>query len=198
MKNAVEIWKDIQDYEGRYQISSQGQVKSLNRKANHTSGERIVSERILKNQRQENSYNNVSLSKDGKMKRFTVHRLVANAFISNPENKPQVNHIDGNKQNNSASNLEWVTSQQNNTHAYKLKLKLPPNKDKYGEFNHNSKLIVQYSKSGDVIKKYGSTREANRITCISQGDIAACARGKRKSAGGYKWKYEPKYGENKK
>lgn len=114
-----EEWKDIKNYEGLYQISNLGRVKSLV----GWNGKRYISrERVLeptKRNDKRTTYQRaiVSLTKDGKKKDYRVHRLVAEAFIPNPQNKPQVNHIDGNPLNNNVSNLEWVTDKENKLHA---------------------------------------------------------------------------------
>lgn len=106
-----EIWKDIENYRGIYQVSNLGRVKSLVRK-------RVLKERIFKLTSITNGYIGVCLHKNGiKIKRELVHRLVAKAFIPNPEDKPQVNHIDGVKTNNNLSNLEWNTRYENVQHA---------------------------------------------------------------------------------
>lgn len=184
-----EIWKDIIGYEGIYQISSLGRVKSVSRCVNHINGVRHVHSKILK----PNScslYLNISLSRKCVMNRFTIHRLVAKAFIPNPNNLPQVNHRDGNKFNNKVENLEWCSSSDNQKHAYRIGLKKSPNLGRFGSLNHSSKAIIQYSLTGVPIQEYGSTREASRVTKINQGTIAACARGERVSAGSYKWRYK--------
>jgi len=183
-----EIWKDIKDYEGLYQVSNLGRIKSLKRKVFHISGERTVNERILK-QNDCTRYLCLFLSKDGKMKKFTVHRLIAETFIENKEFKPCVNHIDGNTKNNKVSNLEWCTYSENELHSYNTLSKKPPNFHKFGESNHNSKPIFQYDFQGNLINEFQGTREASRKTGINQGTLAACARGIRKTAGGYIWKY---------
>lgn len=118
----MEEWKDIEGYEGLYQVSDQGNVKSLARKRNNSKGSYTQKERILKQSNTTTGYKKVELVKNGQKKSLRVHRLVAQAFIPNPENKPEVNHIDGNKTNNFVSNLEWVTSSENTTHAYTAKL----------------------------------------------------------------------------
>lgn len=109
----MEKWRDIEGYEGVYQVSNQGRVKSLPRNGT------IKSERILRPAANHAGYYNVLFSFNHLRKHFSVHRLVAKAFIPNPENKPQINHIDGNKTNNTDSNLEWVTSKENMQHACK-------------------------------------------------------------------------------
>ena len=113
-----ECWKPIKDYEGIYEVSNYGRVKSLERviynsgtkNGLYTIHEKIIKQRINKKR---HGYCELSLHKNGKEKRFKVHRLVAEAFIPNPNNLPEVNHIDGNKENNHASNLEWCTSKEN-------------------------------------------------------------------------------------
>lgn len=114
-----EIWKDIRGYEGLYQVSNLGRVKSLERM---TSQNKHLKEKLTCLNKLSHGYNNVGLCKQGKTKAFYVHRLVAEAFIPNPENKPQVNHIDGCKTNNKVDNLEWVTQSENMQHAYRTGL----------------------------------------------------------------------------
>ena len=115
-----EVWKDVVGHKGKYQVSNLGRVKSLSRKikCDHNAY-RTIKERILKQSK--NNYCLVHLGQ--KSQNNTVHRLVAQAFIPNPENKRQVNHIDGNKLNNNITNLEWVTASENAKHAYKKVIK---------------------------------------------------------------------------
>lgn len=124
-----EIWRDIPKYEGYYQVSNLGRVKSLDRTQITVTGRhRRLKGRILSlNYSQE--YTNVELNKDGTHKQWSVHRLVALAFIPNPEHKQTVNHIDGDKRNNCVENLEWVTWSENNKHAHETGLNTTdPNK----------------------------------------------------------------------
>jgi hypothetical protein len=119
MENQNEIWKDILGYEGVYQISSKGRVKSLGWNRVRSRGR--ISHRadiLLKQTITHRGYKRVELNLKGSAKKFVIHRLVAIAFISNPSNKPEVNHIDGNKENNDISNLEWCTSKENKSHAF--------------------------------------------------------------------------------
>lgn len=132
----MEEWKDIKGFEGMYQISNLGKVKTLNYK---NTGE----ERIRANSLTKDGYLKIRLLYKGKDKTVGVHRLVAEAFIPNIENKETVNHIDGNKQNNIVENLEWANRKEQMVHAYKLKLK----KAKKGIDNINSKFSKE-----DILK----------------------------------------------
>lgn len=120
----VEEWKDVVGYEGVYEISNYGRVRTHKNKTTYTSrhGIRHWKQRILKEKAKNNRDVRISLWKDGKSKDYLVHRLVAEAFIPNPANKPTVNHIDGNPRNNYVENLEWATYQENNNHAFDNKL----------------------------------------------------------------------------
>lgn len=112
-----EIWKDIKGFEGKYQISNIGNVKSLEREVRNTNNStRIVKERILKLQNNPHKYKMVAMSKESYIKPFVTHRLVATAFIPNPENKPCVNHINGIRWDNRVENLEWCTHKENTRH----------------------------------------------------------------------------------
>jgi len=125
IKTMQEIWKDIKGYQGLYQVSNKGRIKSLARyiTVNHVNNGNYTyfqNEKILtpKGQR----YLKVALRKDGKKHWHSMHRLIAIHFIPNPQNKPEVNHINGNKQDNAISNLEWNTSSENKEHAYRIGL----------------------------------------------------------------------------
>lgn len=131
----------------------------------------------------------VQLSKNGKEIHKSVHRLVADAFIPNPENKPQVNHIDGDKQNNKVSNLEWVTNAENILHSFKNLGRKGTNLGKLGKENPMSKIVLQI-KDGKIIAEFYGTHEAQRITNIPSQSISACCLGKLKTTGGYEWKYK--------
>ena len=172
----METWKNIKGYEGLYQVSNMGRVKSLERK---DSLGRIVKERVLKTAPNAQGYPIVSLCAGGRQKIFKVHRLVCQAFHKNPENKPCVNHIDENKTNNCASNLEWCTYAENNSHG-----------------THNervakarSKPVGQYTRYGDLVKVWPSTQEAERQAGFNHGNISEVANGNRKTAHGFIWKY---------
>lgn len=133
----------------------------------------------------------VGLCKDGAKYNKLVHRLVANAFIPNPENKPQVNHKNGIKTDNTVENLEWVTRKENMQHAYKV-LKRKPSmgrKNKLGAKCPYAKIVLQI-KDGVVVAKFYGTVEAERETNIDRNSIWACCHNRRKQAGGYQWKYK--------
>lgn len=168
----TEIWRDIDGYEGIYQISNKGRVKSL-----HNGSERILRPVIDKY-----GYMFVYLSNNSVRKYFRLHRLVALAFIPNPENKPQVNHKDENKKNNCVENLEWITHIDNCNYGTR--------NERIGD--SQSKPIFQYSKSGDFIREWKSAREVERVLDIYNTGIIACCKGKRKSAGGFVWRYKEK------
>jgi len=179
--NTTEVWKDIKGYEGHYQVSNIGRVKSLERTATVKNGsKRTVRERILKPSPDQDGYWYVILYDDSsKKKKFFVHRLVCEAFHKNPENKPCVNHIDEDKTNNTASNLEWCTVTENinyGTRTAKSAKAL-------------SKSVGQYTPNGELVKVWKSTMEVERQLGFSNGNISAAARGKFKTAYGYVWKY---------
>lgn len=122
IEEAIEVWKDIKGYEGLYQISNLGRVKSLSRTITVIDNNRIYSktlkQKILYQELHNKGYLNVTLYKNKKYKTLYVHRLVAEAFIDNYQSKSQVNHIDGNRKHNNVLNLEWVTNQENNQYAF--------------------------------------------------------------------------------
>ncbi len=126
-----EIWKPIKNWENIYEISNTGKIRSVERTITAINGRsnkpfnRIYPSKIRVQRMQKDGYMEVNLSVNQKSKLIRIHRLVAEAFIANPKDKPQVNHIDGNKTNNHVSNLEWNTQSENQIHAYKTKLQIP-------------------------------------------------------------------------
>ena len=170
MKNIEEIWKDIKGYEGYYQVSNLGRIKSLDRMKNNQYNEYFMSGRILKSSIiKDKGYCRVSLNNGKGRKSKRVHRLVAEAFIPNLENKPEVNHIDGNKLNNCADNLEWCTNKENIEHSIKTGLR----KNYKGCSNVSSKFkeedilfIREHYKKRDPI--YGGVALAKKYNCCSQ------------------------------
>ena len=174
-----EIWVDIKGYEGLYQASNLGNIKSL------------LTSKILKATINSSGYFKVELHKKGKTKVLYVHRLIASAFIPNPENKPQVNHKNGDKLCNSIDNLEWVTRSENQKHAIKNGLRSPsPMLGRFGKLNHNSKSILQCDVSGNIIRKWDSIAEASRYYGCNCSSISNVLNGNRKTCKGYIWKYD--------
>ena len=155
----MEVWKDI--YEG-YQVSDKGRVFSIKRN------------KILTLREHHKGYLQVHLRVDGKDITPKVHRLVALAFIDNPNNLPQVNHINGNKKDNSVGNLEWCTNGENVKHSY----------DVLGRKAFERSVVCVESN-----KEYSSSREASRLLSIDNSCITKCCKGKRQTAGGYHWRY---------
>lgn len=120
----TEVWRHVIGYEGRYMVSNLGRVQSIGREVDYPNGVKInLSKRILKLTTHKYGYKIASMNMNGHNKKVGVHILVAKAFIPNPDNKPQVNHIDGDKANNNVSNLEWVTSAENASHNILPKMK---------------------------------------------------------------------------
>lgn len=171
-----EIWKDIKDYEGLYQISSLGRVKSL----------WYGKERILKLGKDKDNYLTTNLCKEGKIKIFKVHRLVAQTFIPNPNNYPCVNHKDENKQNNTVENLEWCTHKYNVNYGTAIERRT----DKLLNREDLSKKVYQYTKDGEFVKEWESTKECERKNGFYHSTVSACCNGKLKTYKGFIWKYK--------
>jgi len=180
-KKKVETWKDIKGYEGLYQVSNLGRVKSLKRTVIKKNGRKQHrKERILKPLADRNGYLQVVLYNGyGKRKISLVHRLVCKVFHENPENKPCVNHIDENKANNTASNLEWCTYEENLSHGTRTAKAAKA----------LGKAVGQYTLEGELIKVWQSTMEVKRQLGFHSGNISKATNGKRKTAYSYVWKY---------
>lgn len=183
-----EIWKDVVGYEGLYKVSNLGNVLSIPRR-----GTRSRKEHLLRQYKTKKGYLNVFLIKKCKSFCTGTHRLVAQAFIPNPENKPQVNHIDGNKENNCLDNLEWVTNQENMKHAWESGLRNKEKIYKRGKDNVSSVKVNQYSIEGKFIQTWFSLMDIKRELGISPANICACCRHRKNIAYGYIWRY---YGDN--
>lgn len=177
-----EVWKDIKGYEGIYQVSNTGKVKRVGKYSNQH-GSTWTSDRLLSPSPKDNNYMVVGLSREGKVKSKYVHRLVAEAFIPNPENKPTVNHKNGDRSNNHFSNLEWATYLENNLHSIEVLDRDTRNKG-------DSKPVLQFDKQGNFIKEYPSMREAQRQTGIHAIDKVCAGAKYRHTAGGYIWRYK--------
>lgn len=187
----TEIWRDIKDYEGLYQVSNLGRVKSLEHKVKNKHGYRTVKERILKTFLDGGGYVQVYLYKNNTRTHYHVHRLVAQAFKPNPYNKPCINHLNKIRTDNRVDNLEWCTHEENNNWSDHNEL---ISIAKTGVFNikGKSKPVLQYTMDMVFIKEYPSVQEANRQTGIQVSSICNVCNCKRglKSTGGYIWKYK--------
>ena len=170
-----EVWKDVVGYEGLYEVSSLGRVKSLRRN-------------IIMKQKKVKGYNMLNLTKAGKQKGETVSRLVGRAFIPNPENKPQINHIDENKQNNHVDNLEWVTAKENSNHGTRTS-RVINNLERTSE-KQKTPIAMIDKDTGELIKVFNSIQSAFRfLGDIPNGNISRVCKKKREHAYGYKWEY---------
>lgn len=177
-----EIYKDIPNFEGYYQASNFGNIKRL-------AIGLVKKERVMCPMDNGRGYLSVPLCKQGTKKRYYVHRLVAAAFLSNYENKEEVNHIDGNRNNNTLSNLEWVTRSENHFHRYKVLKQKGVNYGKKGKDIWASKVVIMMDLQGNEIRRFHGNLEAMRETGIHESNIRSVIYGKSKTAGGYKWKY---------
>ena len=158
-----EEWKPIEGYEGLYEVSNMGRVKSLNYR-------KTGKEKIMKGGDDGHGYLSVNLWKDGKANKGKIHRLVAQAFLENPQNLPEVNHKNEDKTDNRVENLEWCTKQYNIEYS-------------------QAKAVIGINKVSGLILEFPSQMEASRQTGTNQGHIWGCCNGRRKSAGGFLWFY---------
>ena len=175
-----ETWKKIPDYE-MYEVSNQGSIRN-------------AVGRILSTECDRDGYLKVTLCKDGKRKNFSLHRIVANAFVDNPYKKDTVDHINGIKTDNRSSNLQWMTARENlqKYHSERGHRLYDVVKRKTGMKRGESRRIpiIQITKEGAVVAKYKSLMDAERMTGIGSGRISLCINGIKKTAGGYLWKKE--------
>lgn len=167
----TELWRDVQGYEGLYEVSNLGEVRSLPRAT--TSGKTLTPNNSGK------GYLQVALYKNGKSKRLLVHRLVAQAFVPNPLNLSSVNHKDENKKNNRFDNLEWCTPQYNLSYNGLHKRRGLP----------RYRAINQYTRCGAFVKRWRGAQDVEDQLGFSHSSIAAVCRGKRTSAYNYIWRY---------
>lgn len=159
------MWKPILEYENYFEISDTGIVR------------RLSNQKILKPHKTYKGYLRIALCVNKVSKKYTIHRLVALTYIPNPDNKEYVNHIDGNKLNNSVSNLEWATHCENETHAFINKLKC-------------RKPVIQYDLNNNYINEFSSAYAASLSTKIARSSIFECCNGKLNTAGKYIWKFK--------
>lgn len=197
----LEVWKDVKGYNGLYQVSNIGRVKSLKRNT--------ARERIMKLKETRDGYLNVNLCKQGNVATKKVHRLVAENFIPNPNNKYSVNHINGNKKDNRVENLEWATATEQAKHAVKMslwgwtdesKMKLKKTLRERGanqqRYNTHKKghvfgtvKVIQKDDYGNTINIWDSMSDASKELNIPVSHIVRVCKGDRKHAKGYVWCY---------
>ena len=173
-----EVWKDIKEYKGLYQVSNFGRVRSVDRYVTQQGRGKeftgLRKGRIIKPRLQNSGYLLVWLSMQGTVRAHTVHRLVGTAFISNPDGLSDINHKDGNKKNNNVLNLEWCTRNENIRHAYR---------------NLGRKKSGKKIKCVELNVVFDSAADASRKTGINAGSIRHVACGIAKTAGGYRWEH---------
>lgn len=172
----IEIWNNIENLEG-YQISNLGRVKSLPKTINKGKIVQHRCEKILTPHFNSDGYLCININYKGINKKYFIHRLIAKAFIPNPNNYPCINHIDENKLNNSISNLEWCTYKYNINFGTAMQRRV----------EKQSKSVIQYDLQGNKIAEYNSIKEASIATGINKNSIGYCCK---QEAGGYKWKYK--------
>lgn len=180
-----EIFLDIPGYEGYYQVSNQGNVRSLDRIIKYKNGKSRLQPGAPVNQYKSNAgYMQVTLNKDGKQRTLNVHRLVMIAFKANPDNKPEVNHINEDKTDNRLNNLEWMTHKENCNHGTRIERQVNTGL-KNGIYAKTRKKVLCV----ETGKVYDSIMEAAAELNLDNSHITKCCNGRYKTTGGYHWKY---------
>lgn len=175
-----EVWADIEGFEGLYQVSSEGRVRSLDREARHwQGGVRIVKGKEMKPEMNNRGYLQINLSKEGKKRRLYVHRLVWMTFNGTIPDGLQVNHIDEDKTNNKLENLNLMTPKQNSNWGTR--------NERFAKAQ--SKPVVAFDKGENVVFEFSSANDAGR-NGFNRRHLLACCRGERKTHRGYSWKYK--------
>lgn len=191
-----EIWRDVPGHEGLYQVSNQGNVRSIDRIITDTKRKRLYKGKQLKLKEDYAGYLCVILYKNSVGQDWKVHRAVALAFLPNPEHKRVVNHIDGNKQNNCVENLEWATHSENARHAYTTGLRVVSEKQRASRELPTLQKAVFGTKDG-IRYSFRSIHEAARLIGGNESAISQCCKGKRKTHRGYEWVYAADGGKSK-
>lgn len=183
MNHNNEEWRSVVGFEGYYEVSNFGEVRSLDRVVTMKNGVKRITHGKKLTQGRYNSKSNyraVILCKNGKSKKESVHRLVAMAFLPNPDNLPEINHKDEDKQNNRADNLEWCDRKYNNTYG-SVRFRIAMTQG----------IPVIQKKDGVIVNAYPTMGVASIFTGASEGGISACCRGNMKTCGGYEWEIAP-------
>ena len=179
----MEEWRAIPGYEGLYEVSNHGGVRSLN--YNHTGAPKQLAFKHHKS-----GYSFVTLCKDKIHRNISVHILVALAFVPNPSGKPQVNHKDGDRGNNCFDNLEWVTTSENIRHSFAVLGKTSPTKGRIGKSHYAAKAVFQYALTGEFVKEWGCISDAAREIGCNPCQIINNIKGRNKTCHGYMWRFE--------
>ena len=191
-------WRPVKGYEGFYEVANDGTVRSLPRDTERAGGAIVHYEgRVLTHTFDTRGYHGVTLCKEHKQRRVRVHRLVAEAFVDNPDGKPHVNHLDENKDNNHASNLEWCTPAENDAWGTRNeRCKKNRDKQKHRESIVNSekhrarrKPIIQKAMNGQAVKRWESRTEI-RQAGLNDWLVVEVCKGRARQAAGYLWEYE--------
>jgi hypothetical protein len=185
--NSEEIWKRVPGFEERYEASTFGRIRSLDfsyisgQYSAHITKKGIINKLSLNNA----GYNIVRMTKDGHRRTFIAHRVIAKTFIPNPDNKPQVNHINGIKTDNSVTNLEWSTCSENHKHAFKNGLNVARKVPRVGN------AVIQMDLNGNVLAEYISTRYASQVTGICLSNLVNHLKGRLTRTKNFRWIYKP-------
>lgn len=180
MMKDIEIWKDIPRYKGLYQASNMGRIRRLRRSIINHGTVTTKKGAIISQSYTSKGYRRVHIHFNGKIKEELAHRLVAEAFVPNPQEMPFVNHKDEDKTNNFPENLEWCDCAYNNNYGTRIKRSV----------EKQSAKVLQYTLDGRFVAEYPSINEAGRKTKISAGHICHVCKGMRPNAGGYVWHYK--------
>ena len=178
----MEIWKDVVGYEGYYQVSNEGNVRSVDRFVKCSNSIRRYKGRLLAGCFDNHGYYRVLLSVAGKHKSCQVHRMVAKAFIENKDNLPEVNHKDENPENNCVDNLEWCSKIYNLEYGTGREKSIKSHKKAVQQIDKNGIVIAEYGGVNDAARAIGKPKDATSIT--------KCCAGKKQTAHGYKWRYK--------
>lgn len=182
----MEIWKAVVGYEGLYEVSNMGKVRSLDRTVKNKNGLAVKKGKMIKPAEINTGYLKVNLWKENTGKCFLVHRLVAEAFVGNRANLPEVNHIDENKHNNCANNLEYCDRQYNANYGTQKQRAA----EKRRGVSVGEQPILQYTVDGELLNWFASAQKAAKAVNGDNSGICKCANGRYKTACGYVWRWE--------